>query len=210
MARVPRPLPASPAPGRRARWRRGVLRRVLVRRAGRGRRRRSSSPSCARRRRRSSPVVVAARDVTAGTVLPPPTSAVEPCRSDAAQPGALTAVADAVGRRVGAGLAPRRDAHRSRLVPRGALDGLPPVGSRCTSSPPTPPSVDLLAPGAAPASTPWPGGRPRRGAVVLATDPPGAGDPRPRADRPPAGVVLSLTPRRPMPCSPGTARSRAR
>ena len=92
-------------------------------------------------------MVVAAHGVPAGTVLLATDLRVDHVPRGTTQPGALTTIADAVGRRVGAGLARGESLTASRLVPRGALDGLPAgrVALHVVSADPA--AVDLLAPG---------------------------------------------------------------
>jgi hypothetical protein len=99
-----------------------------------------------------------------------------------------------MGRRVGAGLAHGELLTASRLVPRGALDGLPPgrVALHVVSADPA--SVDLLAPGLSARIYPAAGGPALAvAATVLAADPPGDSDSASLTDHPARGVVLSLT-----------------
>lgn len=140
-------------------------------------------------------VLVAGRDVAAGTVL-----AAEHLRRvhvprTAVQPGALTHLTAAVGRRVGSGLAVGEALTGSRLVARTAADGLEPgrVALHVVASDPA--SVDLLVPGAAARVYPAGGGPPlARHAEVLATDPPsGRGDLLATHAPVGRGVVLALS-----------------
>ncbi len=194
MPRPSRPLPGLTGPGRRARWRRRVLRRLvsavlaavavllvvaeLLPPAG-----------------PVTPALVAARDVPAGAVLVEADLRVDHVPRGAVQPGALTSVSDAVRRRVGAGLARGESLTASRLVPRGALDGLPAgrVALHVVSADPA--AVDLLSPGVPARVYPSVGGPPLAvGATVLATDPAsGAGVPAGMTGPPSRGVVLSLS-----------------
>lgn len=142
------------------------------------------------------PVLVAARDVPAGAVLADADLRVDHVPRGAAQPGRLTTVSDAVDRRVGAALARGESVTASRLVPRGALDGLPAgrVALHVVSADPA--AVDLLSPGLSARVYPSVGGPPLAlGATVLAADPaPSRGGTGGLTDAAPRGVVLSLTP----------------
>jgi len=141
-----------------------------------------------------SPVVVAARSVPAGAVLRSIDLRVDHVPRSTAQPGSLTTIADAVGRRVGAGLARGESLTASRLVPRGTLDGLPAgrVALHVVSADPA--AVDLLTPGLAARVYPSAGGPALAvGATVLAADPVTGGGPMSLTDAPPRGVVLSLS-----------------
>lgn len=193
MPRPSRPLPGLTGPGRRARWRRRVLRRLL------------SAVLAATAvllivlelRPPAEPVtaaLVAARDVPAGAVLAEADLRVDHVPRGAVQPGGLTSVADAVHRRVGAALVRGEGVTASRLVPRSALDGLPPgrVALHVVSTDPA--AVDLLAPGLAARVYPAAGGSALAvGATVLAADPPERGGQASLTDAPPRGVVLSLS-----------------
>ena len=194
MPSLPRPLPSVTGSGRRARWRRGVARRILSALLAAA----AAAIVVAELHPPPPPtvtVLVAARAVPAGTVLA--RSDVRAARApvDATQPGALTAVPDAVGRRVGAALAPGEALTASRLVPRGSADGLPHGRVALHVVAADPGSVDLLAPGGGVRVYPTAGGAPLAlAARVLATDPPATpSDPwagEPRVGR---GVVLSLS-----------------
>ncbi len=194
MSRPSRPLPGLTGPGRRARWRRRVLRRLL------------SAVLAATAvllvvlelRPPAAPVtaaLVAARDVPAGAVLAEADLRVDHVPRDAVQPGALITVADAVHRRVGAALSRGEGVTASRLVPRGALDGLPAgrVALHVVSADPA--AVDLLSPGLPARVYPSVGGPALAvGATVLAADPaPNHGGTAGLSEAPPRGVVLSLS-----------------
>ena len=194
MARLPRPVPSVTGPGRRARWRRGVLRRLLS----------AVLASCAvalvvlEVRPPPPPtvtVLIAARAVPAGAVIAGSDLRVAVVRHDVAQPGALSAIPDAVGRRLGASLSPGEGLTASRLVPRGPVDGLPRGRVALHVVAADPASVDLLAPGVGARVYPAAGGPPLAlAAEVLATDPV---DPDPDPLGSPSaggrGVVLSLS-----------------
>ena len=193
MSRPSRPLPGLTGPGRRARWRRRVLRRLV------------SAVLAATAvllvvlelRPPAEPVtaaLVAARDVPAGAVLAEADLRVDHVPRNAVQPGALTGLPDAVGRRVGAALARGESVTASRLVPRGALDGLPAgrVALHVVSADAA--AVDLLAPGLPARVYPAAGGPALAvGATVLAADPPRTSSSASLTDAPPRGVVLSLS-----------------
>ena len=141
------------------------------------------------------PALLAARAVPAGAVLAASDLRVGLVRHDVAQPGALTALPDAVGRRVGASLAPGEALTASRLVPRGPVDGLPRGRVALHVVAADPASVDLLAPGVGARVYPAAGGPPLAlAAEVLATDPVDAHpDPLAPAGAAGRGVVLSLS-----------------
>jgi pilus assembly protein CpaB len=143
----------------------------------------------------TTPVLLAARPVAAGEVLAAADVRVVPVSSGAIQPGALTSVPDAVGRRVGAGLAAGEALTATRLVPRSPVDGLPPGRVALHVVAADPASVDLLAPGDAARVYPAAGGAPLAVAArVLATDPPGTSpDPLTTSAAAARGLVLSLT-----------------
>ncbi len=136
-------------------------------------------------------VVVADRPVPAGTVLAAADLRLQPV--GAAQPGALVTLEQAVGRRLGAGLAEGEAVTATRLVPRGVADGLPPGRVALHVVAADPASVDLLRPGGFARVYAVAGGPPlARAALVLASDPAPAGDGA--AGPPPArGVVLALS-----------------
>lgn len=189
-----RPLPSVTGASRRARWRRAVARRILSALLAAA----AVVLVVAELRPPPSPavtVLVAARAVPAGTVLAPADVRTATTPVDTAQPGALTSAPDAVGRRVGAALAPGEALTTSRLVPRGSADGLPRGRVALHVVAADPASVDLLAPGVGVRVYPAAGGAPLAlAAQVLATDPPDTrGDPwdgDPGAGR---GVVLSMS-----------------
>ncbi len=193
MSRPSRPLPGLTGPGRRARWRRRVLRRLV------------SAVLAATAvllvvlelrppPERLTAALVAAREVPAGAVLAESDLRVDHVPRGALQPGVLTSVSDAVHRRVGAALARGESVTASRLVPRGALDGLPAgrVALHVVSADPA--AVDLLAPGLPARVYPAAGGRALAvGATVLAADPPESSSQGGLGEAPPRGVVLSLS-----------------
>ena len=193
MSRPSRPLPGLTGPGRRARWRRRVLRRLLS--AGLA----ATAVLLVVLELRPPPepvtaVLVAARDVPAGAVLAEADLRVDHVPRGAVQPGGLGAVPDAVGRRVGAALAPGESLTASRLVPRGALDGLPAgrVALHVVSADSA--AVDLLAPGLPARVYPATGGPALAvRATVLSADPPDRGEAGSLGGARARGVVLSLT-----------------
>ena len=194
MTPVPRPFPSVTGTGRRAQWRRWVARRVVA--AGLA----ACAVVLATSAARPAPaptviVLVAAREVPAGAVLADGDVRPANVPGDAAQPGAITSLSDALGRRVAAGLVTGEALTASRLVPRAAVDGLPRGRVALHVVAADPASVDLLPAGTIARVYPVAGGAPLAvGARVLAVDPlvaPGgvllAGESAPR------GVVLSLT-----------------
>ena len=193
MSRPPRPLPGLLGRGRRARWRRSVVRRLLSAALA------ATAVALVVLQLRPppepvSPVVVAARGVPAGAVLLTTDLRVDHVPRSTVQPGSLTTVADAVGRRLGAGLARGESLTASRLVPRGTLDGLPAgrVALHVVSADPA--AVDLLTPGLSARVYPVAGGPALAvGATVLAADPATVGSAVSLTDAPPRGVVLSLS-----------------
>lgn len=192
MTRFARPLPSVTGPGRRARWRRGVLRRVLSALLAV-----TAVALVVTELRPPAPptvtVLVAARAVPAGTVLAPADVRATSVPTDVSQPGALTTVPDAVGRRVGSALASGEALTAARLVPRGTADGLPRGRVALHVVATDPASVDLLAPGVGARVYPAAGGEPLAvAAQVLATDPPPS-DPDPLAPPAGRGIVLSLS-----------------
>ncbi len=193
MSRPSRPLPGLTGPGRRARWRRRVLRRLVSAVLA------ATAVLLVVLELRPPPealtaALVAARDVPAGAVLAEADLRVDHVPRAAVQPGGLTSVSDAVHRRVGAALARGESVTASRLVPRGALDELPAgrVALHVVSADPA--AVDLLAPGLAARVYPAAGGPALAvGARVLAADPPVLGGQASLSEAPPRGVVLSLS-----------------
>ena len=192
------PLPSRPVPGltgrgRRARWRRTVLRRVLSAVLA------ATTVVLVVLELRPPPepttaVLVAARAVEQGTVLAASHVRVGRVPARSAQPGALTAEPDAVGRRVAAALLTGEALTRSRLVPRTAADGLAPGRLAVHVVASDPAGVDLLSPGTGARVYPTAGGSALAlDAVVLATDPPAEGGTPGLSTPPPRGVVLSLT-----------------
>lgn len=193
MTHFARPLLSVAGPGRRARWRRRVLRRVLSALLAA-----AAVALVVTELRPPAPptvtVLVATRAVPAGSVLAPPDLRAAPVPADVIQPGALTIVSDAVGRRIGSALASGETVTAARLVPRGAADGLPRGRVAVHVVAADPAAVDLLVPGVGARVYPASGGAPLAvAAQVLATDPPGDGPdalgPAPSS----RGVVLSLT-----------------
>ena len=172
MVRPPLPLPALTGSGRRSRWRRRVLRRVLSAALV------AVSLALVVRELRPPPpptvgVVVAATPIPAGAVLTAAHLRTARVPVQGVQPGALTRVEEAAGRRVGSGLDAGETVTTRRLVPRGPADGLRPgrVALHVVASDPA--SVDLLAPGTWTRVYPVSGGAVISGAAeVLTVDPP--------------------------------------
>lgn len=186
------PLPGLTGRGRRARWRRGVVRRVLAAALAAG----AAVLAVAEVRPPPEPlsaVVVAARAVASGAVLSAEDVRVSRVATSAVQPGALTSVEAAVGQRLVAGLVPDEAVTASRLVPRGPADGLPAGRVAVHVVAADPAAVDLLRPGTRARVYPTAGGDPlARDALVLAADPASdRSDPLARA--PARGVVLALS-----------------
>ncbi len=118
-------------------------------------------------------VVTAALPVEAGTVLTGGDLTTTPVPAGAQQPGALTAVGDAVGRTTAAALAPGETLTVTRLVPRSPAEGLPPgrVALRVVLADPL--AADVVRVGQEVLVFPAAGGAAlARGARVLAADPP--------------------------------------
>lgn len=135
-------------------------------------------------------VVVADRRVAAGTVLGVDDVRLQPV--EVPQPGAVVTLAQAVGRRLVAGLAQGEAVTATRLVPRGVADGLPAGRVALHVVAADPASVDLLRPGAQARVYAVSGGTPlARSALVLSADPPPPETTaRSAASR---GVVLALS-----------------
>ena len=192
MVRPPLPLPTLTGSGRRSRWRRSVLRRVLA--AGLI----GVSLALVVRELRPPPaptvgVVVAGNPIPAGAVLTAAHLRTAQVPVDGLQPGALRRVEEAAGRRVGSGLDAGETVTTRRLVPRGPADGLRPgrVALHVVASDPA--SVDLLAPGTWTRVYPVSGGAViSRAAEVLAVDPPVEGQLLSAAPPVGRGVVLAL------------------
>ena len=187
------PLPALTGRSRRARWRRAVLRRVLAAALAAG----CVVVVTSVLRPRPEPVVrvvVASAAIPPGTVLTGAHLRLAEVPAAGRQPGALTRLEAAVGRRVGSGLAAGETLTSRRLVPRGVVDGLGRgrVALHVVASDPA--SVDLLATGATARVYPVGGGAVLvRAAEVLATDPPaGDGGILSSGTASPRGVVLEL------------------
>jgi hypothetical protein len=193
MSRPSRPLPGLTGRSRRARWRRSVLRRLASAVLA------ATAVALVVLQLRPppepvAPVVVAAHAVPAGAVLAPVDLRVDHVPRSSTQPGALTALPDAVGRRLGAALVAGESLTASRLVPRGRVDGLPAgrVALHVVSADPA--AVDLLEPGLPARVYPVAGGPAlATGATVLAADPPSDGGAGSLTDALPRGVVLSLS-----------------
>lgn len=146
---------------------------------------------------RTVAVVVAARTVPAGSVLATADVVVAEVPERARQPGALVAVGEAVGRRLGSGLLPGEALTASRLVPRGPMDGLPRGRVALHVLVADPAAVALLAPGLVVTAYPAVGGEPlARSVEVLSVDPPPDVPTGPMDVGTPAGrgVVLALPP----------------
>lgn len=188
-----RPLPGLTGPGRRARWRREVLRRVVA--AG-----------CAATAvllvvqvlRPPPPVtvaeVVAAHDLPAGTVLAAGHLTVR--HVPVAAPASVRVVdpAAVVGRRTGTALVTGESVTTTRLVPRSAADGLPTGHVAVHVLLADPGSVDLLVPTARVVVYPAEGGSPlAEDASVLALDPPPDTDPLTGVSTAERGVVLGMS-----------------
>src|SRR5215203_3844514 len=123
MTRPSRPLPGITGPGRRARWRRGVVRRLLSAALA------SAAVVLVVLELRPPPaprvtVLVATRAVPAGAVLEVGDVGTRRVPRASVQPGALDDPARAVGRRVGSRLVPGETVTASRLVPRSSREGL--------------------------------------------------------------------------------------
>ncbi|QKE82536.1 SAF domain-containing protein [Arthrobacter sp. NEB 688] len=188
-------LPGLLGPGRAARWRRSVLRRVLAAACLAG------AVLAALHVVRPPPppttsVLVATRDVPAGSVLVAGDVTSAPVPVAAQQPGALTAVDTVAGRRTAGALAAGEAVTRTRLVPRSVTEGLPAGRVALHVVLADPGAAGLLVPGGVVAVHPGPGGPVlARDAVVLSLDPappPTAFGAEPSAPTP--GAVLSLTP----------------
>ncbi len=192
MPSLPRPLPSVTGPGRRARWRRVVLRRVLAGGCA------SAAAWLLVTELRPPPppsveVVTAAAAVPAGTVLTARDVTTTRLPEDAVQPGALTDPADALGRRLASGLAPGESLTRTRLVPRTPAEGLGAgrVALHVTLADPV--TADVVRAGQEVVVFPALGGAAlARSAVVLATDPPVAESVPGLGPASARGVVLGL------------------
>lgn len=137
-------------------------------------------------------VVAAAARVPAGAVLEADDVSVVRVPEAGVQPGALTAVEEVVGRRTAAGLAAGETVTRTRLVPRSRAEGLAPGRVALHVALADPVTADVVGLGQRVLVFSALGGQPlARDAVVLATDPPPAGDdPGPGGGA--RGVVLAL------------------
>ena len=191
MSRPFRPLPGLLGRGRRAHWRRRVLRRLLSATLA------ATAVALVLLQLRPPPepvssVLVAARDLPGGAVLAATDLRVDQVPRSIIQPGALATTADAVGRRVGARLAAGRahgiPAGSPQYARRAAAGRVP-----CTWCRPTPPP-STCSPGAVRPGLP--GGRrrrPRGGGDGPRGDPADRGGPVGLTDGPPRGVVLALS-----------------
>ena len=187
-------MPALTGPGRRSRWRRTVLRRLLAAALA------AVAVALVVRELRPPPaptvgVVVAATAIPPGAVLTASYLRLAQVPVEGAQPGALTRVEGAAGRRVGSGLDVGETVTSRRLVPRGPADGL--HGGRVAVHvvAADPASLDLLAPGAWARVYPVGGGAVlSHAAEVLAVDPAAAEHDLLSATEAPEGrgVVLAL------------------
>ncbi|WP_299445681.1 SAF domain-containing protein [uncultured Phycicoccus sp.] len=170
MAPLPRPFPGLTGPGRRARWRRGLLRRAAAACCVAG----AAFVGLHTVRPPPPPgvtVLVAARAVAPGAVLEPGDVAVRSVPLLARQPGAVTTTAGAVGRRVGGPLLPGEAVTSSRLVPRTVAEGLAASEVALHVLLADPAGVDLLVPGHRVTVYPTGGGEAlATGARVLAVD----------------------------------------
>lgn len=188
-----RPFPGLTGPARRARWRRGVLRRLLAALCA------AAAVIVALAVVRpppdpTVPVLLATRPVAAGAVLRPGDVAVARVVTAARQPGALDAADQAVGRRPGAALAAGEALTTTRLVPRTPAEGLAPGEVALHVLLADPSAVDLLTPGQVVDVYPATGGAAlARGATVLSLDPLTSGDALSVTSAGPGrGLVLAL------------------
>ncbi len=193
MATLRRPLPGLTGPGRRARWRRSVLRRALAALCL------ATAVWLVVLELRPPPpprlaVVSAVRGVEPGAVLTPADLALRAIVADAAPPGAITDVADAAGRRSASALAPGEVLTRTRLVPGSPVEGLPADRVALHVLLADPRTADVVRPGQRVLVFPGAGGPAlARAATVLATDPvdaeavPGLGGETSR------GILLALS-----------------
>ncbi len=192
MTSLLRSLPALVGAGRRARWRRTVLRRLLA--AGCA----AAAVVVLVDALRPAPpatvaVVVAAAPVPAGSVLGLADVRTTRVPEGSVQPGALRATSDAVGRRTTSPLTAGEWITRTRLVPRGPADGLTPGRVALHVGLADPLTADVVGAGQRVLVFATTGGSAlARQAVVLSADPPpdepvpGLG---PQGGR---GLVLSL------------------
>ncbi|MGG5261082.1 SAF domain-containing protein [Phycicoccus avicenniae] len=186
------PFPGVTGRGRRARWRRSVLRRVVAALCLAG-----AAVAGLQVVRPPPPptaeVLVASGPVPAGAVLTAADVEVVRVPVVARQPGALDAVGSAVGRRSASSLAAGEAVTRTRLVPRTAAEGLAAGSVALHVGLADPAAADVLAPGQQVAVFPAPGGPVlARDATVLAVDPPGGASVVDIGGGPPRGVLLAL------------------
>ncbi|QIM21755.1 hypothetical protein G7075_12505 [Phycicoccus sp. HDW14] len=187
------PFPGLTGRGRRARWRRSVLRRVLAAGCLAG----AATTGLHVLRPPPAPtvdVVVAAVPVEAGAVLRPGDVEVVRVVLAARQPGALADAAAAVGRRSASALAAGEALTTTRLVPRTRIEGLAAGAVALHVGLADAAAADVLAPGLEVSVFPGPGGPVlARDATVLAVDPPpAAGVTGLGGGGPPRGVLLEL------------------
>ena len=117
-------------------------------------------------------VVVAKTPIPAGAVLTAADLSLAQVPGESAQPGAVSRIEEAVGRRVGSGLDTGETVTTRRLVPRGPADGLRAGTVALHVVAADPMSVDLLSPGTIARVYPVGGGAVlSRAAEVLAVDP---------------------------------------
>ncbi|MGL4177044.1 MAG: SAF domain-containing protein, partial [Dermatophilaceae bacterium] len=186
-------FPGITGAGRRSRWRRRVLRRLLA-----GVLVATAVVVVVGQLTPAPPatiaVVAAARPVPAGAELADDDLRLVAVVADTVQPGSITDPAVATGRRVGAALVPGETLTRSRLVPRSAVEGLARGEVAVHVVVADPAVLGLLGPGQRVTVVAASGGRPLvRGATVLATDPPVPEDLVDSLSGSPArGVVLEL------------------
>jgi hypothetical protein len=186
------PFPGLTGRGRRARWRRSVVRRVLaggclVAAAATGLQvLRPPAPPTVE-------VLVAASPLAAGTVLGPADVEVVRVPVVGRQPGALSDVAAAVGRRSASALADGEALTTTRLVPRTPAEGLAPGSVALHVGLADALAADVLAPGMEVSVFPGPGGTVlARDASVLSVDPLVTDTSGLGGVGPPRGVLLEL------------------
>lgn len=138
-------------------------------------------------------VLVATAPVAAGAVLGAADVEVARVPVAARQPGALTDVAAAVGRRSASSLAAGEALTATRLVPRTRVEGLEPGSVALHVALADPAAADVLAPGLDVSVFPGPGGPVlARDASVLSVDPMAADGGGLGGGGPRRGVLLAL------------------
>jgi pilus assembly protein CpaB len=186
------PFPGLTGRGRRARWRRSVLRRVLAGGCLVG----AVATGLQVLRPPAPPtveVLVAAGPVAAGAVLGPADLEVARVPVAARQPGALSDVGVAVGRRSASALAAGEALTATRLVPRTRAEGLAPGSVALHVGLADAAAADVLAPGLEVSVFPGPGGPVlARDASVLSVDPAVVDGTGLGGGGPPRGVLLEL------------------